>query len=819
VRHLRWLALALIAAGIGLVITCARRPAREPRAPAPWDASATLALPGLRAPARVVTDRWGIPHLRCESLHDLYFVWGFVSARDRLWQLEYTRRAARGELSDWLGNRSLRDDGGAQLFDFRARAEAIWERERGDPAVREALERYAAGIDAWVARCRAGAEAWPAELARLKREPEPWRPEDAILIELALGALLDLALPELEEERTARERGAGFLESHRRFESAFTMSTIPDSAATRLYGRAPRPTLPGRPFPAGTRSGSRPSEGEADPLAAAQQALGGWLSPATFDPSLRASNIFAVGPARSGSGRPVLANDPHLRLTAPGALHVIHLDVPGVVDAIGAYAPGLPAIVSGRNRDVAWGITALSADVIDVYADSLSEDGRSVLWQGRWEPIREEPFRMRYRAVGLKLPVFGQTRRYAPRGPIVSLDRKRRRAYSVRWTALERMPAFGRQLGLERSRSAAEVVERYASLVTPTLNVVAADAGGDVRYRAVGLLPRRGFEAPLGAVPGDGRHEWLGVVATDSMPAWSPPAGGFVVNANNLPVGSPYPEPLPRFDWPHDRAARMAQRLAGDTRVTLADAASVQNDVVSRGAERFVPRLLRCADSLAGSLDPRQRAALDTLRRWDFVVRRDRVAPTLYRGWFGAFARRSKLEGLPGLMAAALDGRDGASLPAPEGRGQERPATAAVAALALALDELEQRLGPDLATWRWGRAHWARFQHPLVHLDSTLAPRPVPTDGDNATPCVGRSHLPWSRTFEHGAVWRHVVDLAVADSSLGVVPPGNAADGPHARDHLERWANHRYVPLHLDWKRIEAARESELRLTPTSPAP
>ena len=812
----RWLVLALLVAGIGLLITCARRPARETRAAAPPSASATLALAGLREPARLVTDRWGIPHLQCASLHDLYFVWGFVSARDRLWQLEYTRRAARGELSDWLGNQSLRDDGGAQLFDFRGHAAAIWQREQADPAVREALEQYAAGIDAWVARCRSGAEPWPPELARLKREPEPWRPEDAILVELALGALLDLALPELEEERAIREHGMAWLEARRRFENDYVVTTIPDSAALRLYGRPPRPTLPGRPFPAGTRTGARPPHA-ADPLAAAQRALGRWLSPATFDPDLRASNVFAVGPARSDQGRPVLANDPHLRLTAPGALHVIHVEVPGVVDAIGAYPPGLPVIVSGRNREAAWGITALSADVVDVYADSLSADGKSLLSAGRWEPIREQPFRMRYRALGLKLPVFGQKRRYGPHGPIVSIDKKRHRAYSVRWTGLERMAPFGRLLGLERSRSAAEVVERCATLVTPTLNVVAADVAGDVRYRAVGLLPHRGFDLPLGALPGDSRHEWLGYVATDSMPAWAPPRDGFVVNANNLPVAAPYPEPLPGFDWPHDRAARMAQRLAGDTRVSLADAASVQNDVVSRGAERYVPRLLRCADSLAGTLDPRQRAALDTLRAWDYVVRRARGAPTLYRGGYGALIRRSKLENLPGLTAAALDGRAGGTLPRPDGKGLERPATAAVAALTVALDELTKTLGPDLAGWRWGRAHWARFRHPLEDRDSTRAPRPMPTDGDNATPCVGRSLLPWSRTFEHGAVWRHVVDLAVVDSSLGVVPPGNAADGIHARDQLARWANHRYVPLLLDWSRIEAERESEVRLTPPSP--
>src|SRR5207247_4212823 len=135
--------------------------------------------------------------------------------------------------------------------------------------------------------------------------------------------------------------------------------------------------------------------------------LGGWLSPASAEPELRASNVFAVGGARSASGTPLLANDPHLTLGAPGPLYIIHLNVPGEVDAVGATVPGLPAVVSGRNRDCAWGVTALSADVIDVYADTLSADGRKVLSNGRWVGVREGGFSMRYQVLGVvPIPLF-----------------------------------------------------------------------------------------------------------------------------------------------------------------------------------------------------------------------------------------------------------------------------------------------------------------------------------------------------------------------------------------------------------------------------
>jgi penicillin amidase len=222
---------------------------------------------------------------------------------------------------------------------------------------------------------------------------------------------------------------------------------------------------------------------------------------------------------------------------------------------------------------------------------------------------------------------------------------------------------------------------------------------------------------------------------------------------------------------------------------------------------------------VADSLSARERVAVDTLRRWDFHARRDRAAPTFYRGWFGALQRRSRLDNLPGLTAAALDGRAPTALRTPGSERPERAATAALAALRLGLAELEKKLGPDLASWRWERAHQATFRHALGWKSKALEPAAVPTDGDNSTPCVGRSNLPWSTTFNHGAVYRHLVDLAVPDSSLGIVVPGNSGvrSSGHASDHLGPWADHEYVPFLLSWERI-ATQGSVLRLDPRGPA-
>jgi len=748
----------------------------------------------------IVTDAYGIPHVFAANAADLYYGFGWVTARDRLWQLEVQRRAIRGRMWEWFGNDKLRADGGAQLFEFERRARENWERDRRDTRTREAIESYTAGINAYLAACRSGEQPWPPELRKIGKEPEAWRPEDAELVLYELSMLLDFALPELTGRDDLARFGAEELRRRDLFERHLMYRTVPDSAAARLY---PENAL---------RSALPPASVSEAIAAAVRERFGPWLADSE---ERRASDIFAVGPGRSHSRRPLFANDPHLPLTMPGALHVVHLSAPGVMDAIGAAVPGLPSIVSGRSEHCAWGVTALSADVMDVYADTLSADGRSVKWQGGWAPLRVEPFDMRFTLYGdARVPLIGQARRYAPRGPVLIHDPKHRVAYTLRWAALEDTLTLSCIVGLEGATSATAFASCTRSLRSPGINFVIADVEGRVLYQTVGAVPRRGFDPPPGPLPGDGRHEWLGILSSQEMPAWQAPRDGFVVNSNNLPAEAPGLEYWPGFEWAHDRAQRIANRLAGDRDLTLADMASVQNDVFSRGAERLLPRLLRAIDTLPLRASARDRAALDTLRAWDYLARRGRVAPTLYRAWVGALSRRHGLTG-SGLMAAALDGRAPETLafggaPA-ETSHYERPSEAAAAALDTALVRLERRLGPELSKWTYGRAHRARFAH---ELGREFEPPSIAIDGDNSTPSVGRSNLPWSVTVTHSPVFRHVVDLADPMTSYGIVVPGVQGDSSsaHSRDLLERWANHRYVPFLRDRAAIERAKESEIVL-------
>src|SRR5262245_10320765 len=410
VSHARTLTTLLVLGAGALALPLAGAP-EAVRAPAG----------GVSRRATVVTDRWGIPHIRAANLDDLYYAWGWVSARDRLWQMVWTRTSGDGQTHRWLGNDALRADAGAQLFRLRERAHALWERDKADPALRTALERYSAGVNAWLESCRRGERAWPPELKRLKLVPENWRPEDCYVVLLGFGITLDLDLPELAEARVVADSGGGWAVNRRRYEDRWIYDSIPDSAAARMWPWV-RSTPASASGGAGAGAGAQRAVLPEPVLAAADRVLAAFplRDPEGAD---RASDEFVVGPKRSASGKPILANDPHLGFATPGPIYVVQVSVPGVVDAVGGGAAGLPMIVVGRNRRAAWGVTALSADVVDVYADTLSADGRRVRTHtadGRsdWAPVRTLPYDLHMKVLGVPVPVppFAQARRYTPHG-------------------------------------------------------------------------------------------------------------------------------------------------------------------------------------------------------------------------------------------------------------------------------------------------------------------------------------------------------------------------------------------------------------------
>ena len=779
-------------------------------APPGFEEAAAPGLPAGTDPPEVAVNRDGVVHVRAANLDGVYFGLGWATARDRAGQLELLRLTAEGRATEMLGNDALRDDGFLRSLDLMSRARALTDGLDARPFARRALTAYAAGINARFDSLRAGLVPLPRDLRLAGVRPGRWTVAHSLAVVLLQGINQDAYFPQLQYAALAEEIG--------------------DSLAAAAYARPPlavywtvEDSLAGAPRSAAPLGGVA-AAGRGRAAAAAAARLAAALPP----DGPGASNIWAVGGARTRSGAAMLANDTHLGLVAPSVWYAVHLTVPDSLDVTGLQVPGLPFVTSGRNRDLAWGVTALGGMAFEAYRESLDAGGRNALHAGRWEPIRSRALGLTYRLGPLRLPLFWIRARYTRHGIVESVDRKQRRAYAIRWSALEPWPAPAADFGWEQTRTLDEFRARLEGIYAPTLNWVVAERGGRTLYQTAGWLPRRAYALGLRPTPGfDGAHEWGGRVPLDSMPHARRGPEGVIVNCNNVPSGPQSFAGVGLFtsaDW---RARRVRELLGARRGLTAADCETMQGDALSPQWPVFGPVLLAQARGAAG-LGERERSLLTALESWDGEAVPGKVEPTVFRAWWNELNRGQRAPGREALLLAILAGDEPASWWDPPAKGSraggraEAPATTADAvaeALTRALDGLAAKLGADPRGWDWARAHRARFRHELEHRDAALAPRTVPVRGDRGAVCVGSVNLPRDTVVTHGPTLRVIFDLADS-SGWFALPPGNSGDpdSPHYDDLLAAWAELRYRRLDLAWPAADEIEQSGRVAIPRGPA-
>lgn len=790
---IRRLALALLLAGATVAPAFARtRPGVEisPLHPLPPGA------PRPSAPVEIAWDSLGVPHIAAQTRLDAYFGLGVALTQDRLFQMDYLRRRARGDAASMLGNEALRADGFVRLLGLSAAADRFAAQQPAGAYATQLMDRFADGVNAGIALLPSLLPEYRATGAK----PRAWHRSDTIAMILAQGLTLDFDTGEIEEAQRRASWPAARWAEWQHDEPWVRYATI-EGVTVRDSARA----MPRAP---GTQGGVAPSPSQSQALAAARAFLG------DDDESRRqASNAWVVGGARSAGGKPMLANDPHLDLTTPSIWYCAHLLVADSLDVAGVLVPGVPFITSGRNAHVAWGITALGADVVDFTTELLSPDGRSALAGDAWVPMTRKSLGLRYKLGPLSLPV-PVARRTTRHGVVLMDEEKGRRGYAVRWAPLERDSFDCGFFGAEESRTADEMRARLRHAATPTLNVVLADDSGHIAYQTIGAIPRRA--APLSSTPAPGwdaaADRWRGLVPADSLPAASDPARGYFVTANNAPC-------LSCASWVGDysvaeyRARRIAELLdAGASHpLTLDDMARIQLDTQSPDAREFLPRLLLLARRDASAAVPRVAQALALLEAWDRNADRESVGATLFRAWWGRLAAHTPTIQHRGLWARALDGAtradwwDDAKTPA-----RETAPGVCAASLREALAALSTRFGGDMTHWRYGAAHRAHFEHPLDGKNG-FAGAEIESAGDPHSVRHGNSQLPANVRSTHASSWRVLVDLAEPGLLHVSVPPGNGAVADPAM--LQRWADGHYATLEM---RLPAggARRADLRLAP-----
>lgn len=775
-RALAWLAalaLALPAAAAAGGYLFLRRslPPRE----------GTVAVPGLRAPVTVRFDARGVPHIVAEHEADLFLAQGYVTARDRLFQMDLTRRAAAGRLAEVFGPSLLDTDRWFRTLTLRRAAEASLAAQ--PPEVRAVLEAYAAGVNAYIEEAtRAGR--LPPEFALLRYRPEPWRPEDT----LSIGKLM------------AWELGGNWEQE------------VWNYLAARRAGADRLPELlPSYPEDAPTIVAALAEEGlRADGLLARIRPGGEDLG----------SNNWVLSGRRTASGKPLLANDPHLRIGLPGIWYQVHLALAsGDLDVIGATFPGVPGVVIGHNRHVAWGFTNVGADVQDLYAERPHpSDPYLFEYDGRYEraTVYREEIRVRGRAEPVPLEVV-----VTRHGPLIHgvLDagggERPDVPLALRWTALM-SPATepAAILGMNRARDWREFREALRYFQAPPQNVVFGSADGTIAYRAQGLIPIRRRGDGLLPVPGwTSQYEWSGFIPFEQLPEVVNPPEGFIATANHRVAGEDYPYLISATWAPPYRAARIREVLAGASGWGVREMQALQTDAANLQARALLPALLPAArrglEAAGGATEP-ERRALALLEAWDRVDRADSGGAAVWHAFYRQLIADLLVpvtgEDLFRRMPAARQVADRLLLQAAGGRMpswlRDRDLDAlAAGALRAAAADLARLLGPRPERWRWGDLHRVTFAHPLASVPA-LAPLlnvgPFTVDGSAvAVLATGFSHAD-GFAVTSGPAWRQVVDLAdPAGNSWDVAAPGQSGHrlSPHYADQAGPWVRGEYGPM------------------------
>jgi penicillin amidase len=765
-----------------------------------------LVLAGARDEIEILTDRWGVPHVYARSAEDVFFAQGYLHAAERLWQVDFQRRVAQGRLAEIVGepglplDRFFRTLGLGRLA--RAKARAFDEESRAVAA------RYHAGFRAAITTLPP-----PVEYRLLAVEPDfPDDLEEALVDAASITLLMSFTLSANWPFEILRAELAARLGPERARElTPFVGPEAPLLAPSS-------PSFPG---------------------------LARHLRDAAYAAGLRrglGSNNWVLAGSKTTTGRPILANDPHLLAQMPATWMEMHLACPEI-EVAGVSLPGIPGIVIGHNRRIAWGFTNTQADVADCYVERLSEDEARYEFRGRWLPLRRRRERIRVR--GEAKPRVHEVRE-TRHGPLITawiaggttptvVEGRIRETVALRWIQRDLPLSFRPILLLDRASSWEEFREAARAWPIAGQNMVYADVDGNIGYQFTGVVPIRARGSGVAPVPGwTGDHEWIGTIPFEDLPSAFNPAQGFIATANHRVVDADYPYHI-THDWemPH-RARRIVALLTAKERLSHDDVRAIQLDTQSGVAAELLPFFLR-----ARPADERAAEALKHVEAWDLRLEADSVGAAIFNAWFARVSEALFAERLgPELYEEyyprkawttnwAYDavreilahpqafwvGGDGSDNAAARDRLLGR-------ALEAACRDLEERLGPDVAEWRWGKLHRVQFRHVLAQaipgLDELLSLGPFEVGGGDDT--VNRGVLYPAEGFADGAVasWRGIIDLGDFDRSSSVITTGNSGNpaSPHFGDQAPLWASGASHPMPFTRAAVEREAEGRLVVAP-----
>ena len=825
VRILAALVLLIVLAGGGLYVYLRQSLPQT---------SGQIALAGIAGPIDIVRDGDAIPHIFASTKADALFGLGYVHAQDRLWQMEFQRRIGHGRLSEIFGDATIPQDRFLRTVGFGRAARSAWDRLPED--ARQQINAYCAGVNAFIATHHG--RLLPPEFTLLRFEPEPFTGPDVMVWvkmmawDLSANYTLELMRHDIAA-RIGVERMADLMPPY----PAHGLSIVGGAAGSE--NGASTGVVPAlRSAVSGEPKGSHYySSGLFAALSSGDPFVRDLLLGGTFE--ALGSNNWVVDGTLTASGKPLLANDPHLGTHVPSLWYLAHMSA-GDFDVIGATLPGAPAVAIGRNRFIAWGETNVAADVEDLFLERLDASGKTAEFRGAQEPMRIIPETIIVKgAAPIHLDV-----RVTRHGPLVSdalnaisaaaKTEPKPPTYeplAFRWTALDdddaTVVAF---LKLNEAHDWNEFTAAMRQFVVPSQNFVYADVEGHIGYYAPGHVPMRASGDGSRPVEGwTGDSEWTGFIPFDELPHVYDPPEHFIVTANNRPMPSDYPH-LIALEYPDPyRAQRVTDLITQKRKFTPNDFRDIQADTLSLHAQGLLPLLLRHTAS-----NPRTTQALSILSQWNFNATGDSAASAIFQAWFRHLAPAIVGDELGPAVLPAYEGRfsyitrfvtnivtAGASpwcdnVTTPQKETCDETVTKA---LENGLDDLQARMGSDPARWRWDTIHHAVFPHQGLDSVSFLRPllsRSVPNGGDWSTVDVGpvATASPYDQTSVPG--YRQIVDLSSANDSrfLDAVGEGGHFLSAHYDDFLADWQGVRHKKMRMTRADVDSGASGTLTLVP-----
>jgi penicillin amidase len=764
---------------------------------------------GLRDRVTVRRDARGIPYIEASNEEDLYFAQGYVTASDRLWQMDLLRRTARGELAEIFGRIALEEDKRHRLYGFAPLSEEL--ARRAAPSVRAALEAYARGVNAYLDSLDAAH--LPAECRILQYKPRPWRPADSIVV----GKLFAETLSDSWRTDMMRASLSDLTPEQREM---LLVETSPLDVLLVGTDKTPtqttEPTMPFQP-PRHTAVNAAFFIALSSIAETTQRSL---ERVGLFAEDRAASNNWVVSGKRTVTGKPLLSNDPHLRPSAPSIWYLSHLTAPGLRVA-GVTSPGVPGIILGHNEHIAWGATNLGPDVQDLYLEKFDKDNpRRYLTPAGWREaeVRREEIKVRKSATDPTTDVVPYEVTVTRHGPIIF--EKDGARYALRWTALEpdsfEFEAF---YALNRARNWSEFRAALSRYPGPTQNFIYADTDGHIGYYGAGRIPIR--RTGDGSLPYDGATdagEWTGYIPFDELPHLYDPPSGIIVTANNRIVGQSYRRHL-THEWaaPY-RARRIYNLLTAKQRLSIDDYRAVMGDTYSYADAIFTGEVVKLARPLAAG-SPEWRAMLAIFDGWDARASVDSRVMPVAAEMRKAFQQRILTAALGTERAQVYSWANSATfidrIITTRPRAWLPKEFDSYEALLLACyrearASLAKKLGPDESQWTWGRTGQVRFPHPLASaplIGARFAIPPLPRNNDGSGRTVNAGAFVSMQFFADPNNW---------DNSRQGIALGQSGDpaSPHWKDQLMDWRNVAPRAFPFTKEAVAAAARETLVLAP-----